>query len=212
MIEVIPSILADTWDEFVAMARKIEPIAERAHFDILDGGFVAKRTIFGFQELQMFETKLLFDIHLMVMHPEEYVPQWLNEPRAKRIMLHAESDGRLKDCLLEIRSQGRLAGIVLNPETPTGAITEYLPLVDCVQFMTVHPGRNGSPFLTDVIDHISTFHDSYPEIPIAVDGGMNQETVHMAVGAGASIIVSGSYIMNSQDPAKAIAELKDGFN
>lgn len=147
----------------------------------------------------------------MVMHPAEYIPQWLLNTQADRFFIHAEAEGNLSDLFLSIKSQGKQAGIVLNPETPTGSVLEYLPAIDYIQFMTVHPGGQHRPFLYDLIDKISTFHDEYSDMPIAVDGGMNPETVHIAYSAGAQIIVSGSYVMNSTDPAKAIKELKDGL-
>jgi len=211
MLEVIPAILAPNYHDFVEAVKKIEPFTERVHLDILDGAFTPEQTIFGYEEVGKLETKLAFDVHLMVMHPAEYVPQWLMHTQADRFFIHAEAEGNLPDIFLSIKSQGKKAGIVLNPETPTGSIIEYLPLIDYIQFMTVHPGGQHRPFLSDLIDKISTFHDEYEDITIAVDGGMNPETVHIAYAAGAQIIVSGSYIMNSADPAKAIAELKDNL-
>ncbi|HZZ99546.1 MAG TPA: ribulose-phosphate 3-epimerase [Candidatus Paceibacterota bacterium] len=211
MLEIVPAILAPNYDKFVEAVRKIEPFSERVHLDILDGAFTPEQTIFGYEEVGKTETKLKFDVHLMVMHPAEYVPQWLMQTNADRFFIHAEAEGNLSDIFLSIRSQGKKAGIVLNPETATGDILEYLPSIDYIQFMTVHPGGQHRPFLYDMIDKISTFHDAYPDLTIAVDGGMNPDTVHIAYAAGAQIIVSGSYIMNSTDPAKAIAELKDNL-
>lgn len=81
-------------------------------------------------------------------------------------------------------------------------------MIDYVQFMTGHPGAYGRPFLTDMVEKILNFHDLYPDMPIAADIGMNPQTAQIVRGAGATIIVSGSYIMNSPDIAKAIQELK----
>lgn len=211
MIEIIPTIIAKSKEELESDIRRLEPYVERVHLDIMDGAFTASKSILGYTELQSIETKLHFTVHLMVTHPEEYVPQWLKIPNADGFAIQAESDGSLKEVFLEIRNQGKKAGIVLNPETLTGSISEYLPMVDFVQFMTVHPGFYGSPFLNDVIDKISEFHDDNPDMPIAVDGGINPETARRVVEAGAEILLSGSYIMNSPDVAKAIAELKDNF-
>ena len=211
MIEITPSIIAKTVEELEADIKKLEPYVERVHLDILDGAFTPGKTILGYEELQSIPTKLKFSVHLMVMHPEEYIPQWLKVPDADRFAIQAESAGDLAKVFLEIRNQGKKVGIVLNPETPTGSVMEYIPLVDYIQFMTVHPGSYGRPFLNDMIDKISEFHDTNPEMLIAVDGGINPETAHRAVEAGATILISGSYIMNSPDVAKAIAELKDGF-
>jgi ribulose-phosphate 3-epimerase len=210
MVEIIPSILATTKEEFVGMLQKLEPHTTRVHLDILDGALTPGKTILGYEELQNLETNLNFDVHLMVVHPAEYLPQWF-KTKADRIFIHAEAQGNLSDMILEIKSQGRKAGIVLNPETPVDSIIECLPVVDYVQFMTVHPGSYGRPFLTDVVDKILNFHDIHPDVPIVVDGGMNPQTARLVFGAGAQIIISGSYIMNSPDIGKAIAEIQGDF-
>ncbi|OGN17273.1 MAG: hypothetical protein A3C88_01810 [Candidatus Yanofskybacteria bacterium RIFCSPHIGHO2_02_FULL_50_12] len=212
MIEVVPAILAKTKEELESAIKKIESHAERVHLDVLDGAFTgANKSIHYYEELEAIEIKLKLDIHLMVTYPQEIVPQWLMNPNADRFWIHVESQGNLADLCLEIRGQGRKVGMVINPETLSGTVLEYLPMIDYIQFMTVHPGSYGRPFLTDMLDKISTFHESHPDLIIAVDGGINPETVHMVHGAGAEIAVSGSYIMNSPDPAKALTELKDGF-
>jgi len=208
MTEVTPSILVTTKEEFEVLVRKLEPVAERAHLDILDGAFTATpQTIMGYEEVLALGTKLKFDVHLMVVNPQEFLPQWF-KTKADRIFIQAESEGNIQELLLEIKNQGRKAGLVLNPETAVDTIAECLPMVDYVQFMTIHPGAYGRPFLADVVDKIYNFHDQYPDIPIAVDGGMNPQTAQLVRNAGASIIISGSYVEKSPDMVKAIAELK----
>jgi ribulose-phosphate 3-epimerase len=210
-MEIIPAILARTKEELEQMVRKIEPHTEWAHIDIMDGAFTGNdQTILGYDEISSIGTKLRLGVHLMVVQPEQYVPQWL-KTKVERIFLHVESQGRLSDLFLSIRSQGKQAGIVINPETPADAVLEFLPMVEYVQFMTVHPGSYSRPFLTDMLDKISTFHDNHPETPIAVDGGMTPETVPMVAGAGATIIVTGHYVMASDDPGKAISELRNSI-
>ena len=211
MVEIIPAILAETKEKFVEMVKKIEPYTERVHLDIMDSAFTPGKTIMGYQELQELETKLQFDVHLMVMHPSEYLPQWLLKTKADRFFLHAESEGDFRDLCSQIHVQGKKAGIVLNPETLVGSVLEYLPVVDYIQFMTVHPGAYSQPFLNDMVEKILDFHETHEDIPIVVDGGINVDTAWRAVGAGARSLVVGSYIMNSPDPALAIAELKGRF-
>lgn len=210
MVEVIPTIIAKTKEEFEAMVRKIEPYFEWAHLDIMDGGFTPSISIKGYEEIITIETKLKFGVHLMVAHPQEYLPKWFID-KVGRIFIHAEAQGNIKDMLLQIKAQDRRAGLVLNPETRVETILDYVPVLDYIQFMTVHPGQYGAPFLIDVIDKILNFHDTYPDIPIAVDGGMNPQTALLAIGAGAKIIFSGHYIMNSNDIPKAIRELSGSW-
>ncbi|MBX4190150.1 ribulose-phosphate 3-epimerase [Candidatus Parcubacteria bacterium] len=210
MIEIVPSILVKTKDEFEQMIRRLEPVTNRVHLDIIDGGFVPDKTILGYEELKTISTPLLFDVHLMVTQPGLYVPQWL-DLNSDRIFIHAESEGDLGDLLAEIKAGGKKAGLVINPDTEVGFVLEYVPMIDYIQFMTVHPGSYGRTFLDEALNKIDSFHSDYPEIPIIADGGINPQTAGRAVAAGASILVSGSYIQNSSDPAKAISELKNGL-
>ncbi len=207
MIEVIPSILVKTKEELQAQIKKFESVVERVHVDIMDGSFGLSKTDFGPEEIRSLDTKLMIGVHLMVIHPQSHLPNWFTT-KVDRIFIHAEAEGDLKELLVEIKAQGKKAGIVLNLDTDSEAITECFSVVDYVQFMSVRPGSNGGVFLTDAVDRVLNFHDLYPEIKIAVDGGMNPQTSQLVRSVGAQVIVSGSYISNATDISKAIAELK----
>ena len=71
MIEVIPSILAQTEEEFRSLVRKLEPYVLRVHLDIADGILVPNKTIDGYKELMQIDTDLGFDVHLMVQKPND---------------------------------------------------------------------------------------------------------------------------------------------
>ena len=43
---------------------------------------------------------------------------------------------------------------------------------------------------------------------IQVDGGINAETAELVAGAGATVLVAGSYVYGADDAAAAIASLK----
>ncbi|MBP9822536.1 MAG: ribulose-phosphate 3-epimerase [Candidatus Pacebacteria bacterium] len=209
MIEVVPSILVDTKEELEAKIKKLELVAGRVHIDIMDGSFGLRKTGFGHEDVASLNTGLVIDVHLMVIHPQSYLPHWFL-PKVDRIFISAEAEGELKDLLIMIKAQGKKAGLVLNPETSIDAVYECLEVVDCIQFMAVHPGTNGGLFLSDVVEKIINFHDLYPDTLISVDGGMNPATSQLVRGVGAQVIVSGSYVSSAEDPAKAMAELKEG--
>ncbi len=208
MVEIIPAILAKTPEEFREAVRKLEPYAERVHLDIIDGIFAPNTTVQGFKELGELETPLAFDVHLMVQRPADILGEWL-KTKADRFVVHVESEGDLKELARTIRGQGKQMGLALNPETAGQRAEPYLDLVHLVQFMTVHPGFQGEEFLPEVLDKIKWFYQHHGHTPIAVDGGITPETAADVAKAGATILVAGSYIMSSADPAKAIEELKN---
>ena len=206
MIKIIPAILAKTYEEFETMVRKVEPYADLVHLDIADGKFVPSKTINGHEELTKIETKLNFEIHLMINNPESVIGKWL-KTKAVRYLIHSESADGLDALINQFKENSKEFGCVLNPQSDYSAIEQYIGRIDIVQFMTVDPGFYGSPFLPDILEKIRNFHIKHPNKIIQVDGGIKPETIKLVQDAGASRAAVGSYIFQSSDFKKAIEEL-----
>jgi len=206
MAEIIPSILVKTKKELLEKILAVEPLVERAHIDIADGIFVPNVTIGGPAELQSIETSLKVEIHLMVSKPENHIIHWSDAP-VDRIIFHIEATQNTNKVIEMIKEADREIGIALNPETPISRISQYIDHIDFVHFMTVEPGFYGGKFVDSVLDKISDFHYFYPDKPIIVDGGVDLETAPKLIQAGADILISGSYIWNSNDIERAIEQL-----
>ena len=207
MIKIIPSILATTEEEFVRLLKLVEPYVDRVHLDIGDGDFIPTRTVSGHEQLIKMETKVNFDVHLMVSRPEDQMYYWY-KTKADRFLIHAETDHGHINLINQIHLNDRKVGLVLNPETQTDTIKEVMDNIDFVQFMTVNPGFYGSEFVDRVISKILDFHGQYPSMPIMVDGGVNSETARHLIAVGATSLVVGSYVINSDNVGKAIEELR----
>lgn len=208
MIKIIPAIIAKSYEELEKMVRQVEPYVDRVQLDIMDGDFVPDKTISGYEELIKLETKLKFDVHLMVSKPEDQMYYWY-KTGADNFLIQAETDHGHQDLIRQIHSNNRKAGLVLNPETPIEKIIELIDDIDSVQFMTVHPGAYGGEFVESVVDKIREFHNRYPNIPLAVDGAIHAGNIQKVIAAGASIIVLGSHIFSeNRDVGEAIEEMK----
>jgi ribulose-phosphate 3-epimerase len=208
MVEIIPSILTDSAEDFRVMMKKIEPHASRVHLDIADGRFVPNKTICGFAELDGLATGLKVGVHLMVSNPEEQIENWLHLVNIETIIVHIESTNKMSELLDMIKRGDKIVGIALNPSTSFEDLEPFLHLVDLVHFMTVVPGYYGSKFQEPVLEKIAQFHSEYPNIHIRVDGGITPDTASRVVRAGASSFISGSYIMNSSNVGEAISALR----
>ncbi|OGI98437.1 hypothetical protein A3H53_02190 [Candidatus Nomurabacteria bacterium RIFCSPLOWO2_02_FULL_40_10] len=208
MVDIIPAILTDSPLKFKELMLRIEPYVKRVHLDIADGDFVPNKTINGYDEIMDIESALEFDIHLMVRKPQEIIKKWLFT-HADRFIIHAESEGDLNTIIDELHANRRKVGLTINPEMPVEKLDPHIARVDFVQFMTVNPGFQGSPFVNEVVDKVSEFHQKYPDIMIMCDGGITPETASGLVKAGASVLVSGSYVIKSESVEKAIEELKN---
>lgn len=207
MLEVVPAIIANTPEELKEAIAKLEGKTQRASIDIMDGIFVSDTTTGWHNEISKLNTKINLEIHLMVQEPGEWISNWLSNSQISSISLQAESQGNLKKLLQQIRSIGKRAGLVLNPDTEIESAVPYLDIIDYIQFMAVYPGQYGAPFVKKVIPKIAEFHSKYPDIPIAVDGGITPETAPKVKEVGATILISGSYIMKSDNIKEAINNL-----
>ena len=207
MVEIIPSILVKTKEEFLNNILAVENLTERVPLDIADGIFVPNITTSGFEEVESIETSLKIEAHLMVSKPENHVIRWL-ETQVDSLIFHIEATQKATEVIEKAKEADRRIGVALNPETPISALADFIDQIDFVHFMTVEPGFYGGQFVESVLDKMSDFHYFYPDKPISVDGGVNLETAPKLIQAGANTLIVGSYIWNSKDVTQAIEEIK----
>lgn len=209
MIEVVPAVLPKTEAELHgAMERLTAAGVRRVHLDICDGSFVPTRSIAGVQELLAHDWGVTWDVHLMVRTPEDVLPSWWDVASAQRLIVHVEATERIGDLAAHAHGHDRHLGAAINPETDLDRLEEAVGHVDLAMFMTVFPGAQGRTFVPEVLARIRTFHGDHPTVPIAVDGGITPETAPRCVAAGASTLVSGSYILGGSDITGAMQEIQ----
>lgn len=166
------------------------------HIDVMDGRFVPQIS-YGQPVVQSLRpyTKLPFDVHLMVEHPEEQVESFA-EAGADWITFHHEACVHSHRLIQRIHDLGKKAGISIVPSTPVAAIKELLEYVDLVLVMTVNPGFGGQKLIPSCVKKISELVELREQLGldymISVDGGVNAETIGSVADAGADVIVSGS--------------------
>lgn len=209
MIEIIPAIMTESDEEFVRMVHILERAGvKRVHLDITDGMFVPRRTIKGYEQLRRLNTSLIFDVHLMVSRPEMQSEAWAEIPNASRLIVHVEATGHIETISAQVHAAGKEFGAAINPESHISRLEGVLRHLDFVQFMTVHPGAQGRTFVQEALDHLTEFHNAHPQVPVMVDGGITPVTAPLCAHAGATHLVSGSYVMRATDAGRALRELE----
>src|SRR5439155_18303980 len=180
--------------------------------DVMDGHFVPNITV-GPVIVEALRplTKLTLDCHLMIENPDAYIPQFVNAG-ADIITVHVETCPHLNRTVQHIKSLGIKAGVTLNPATPLGLIEEVLPDVEMVLLMSVNPGFGGQSFIPTLYRRARTLRSWIEreglDCIIEADGGIKLDNIREVFDAGVDVVVSGSGIFDTADPAETIREMK----
>ena len=209
---IAPSVLAA---DFANLQRDIEMVngSEAAwfHIDIMDGIFVPNIS-FGLPVLKAIKkhAKKPLDVHLMIAKPERYIKEFKNAG-ADILTVHLEASTHLHRTIQEIRSEGMLAGVALNPHTPVESLSEILNDIDIVCLMSVNPGFGGQSFIPRTFDKIQILKEmitnSQSKAKIEIDGGVNLENASELKNKGADVLVAGNAVFKSESPIKTISML-----
>lgn len=208
-MKLAPSLLSADFAELYAEALSVEPLADRFHWDVMDGHFVPNLT-FGPPVVNALRRRLNlpFDIHLMIARPAVYAPQFDVEPD-DTLTFHVETEDPPQAVIEAIRSTGCRVGVSLRPGTSLDAIDSLLDEVSFVLVMSVEPGFGGQSFLPEALPRIADLKQriGHRSISIAVDGGIHAGNVRDVVSAGAEVIVAGAAIFEADDRTSAMRAL-----
>jgi ribulose-phosphate 3-epimerase len=209
---IAPSVLAA---DFANLQRDIEMVngSEAAwfHIDIMDGIFVPNIS-FGLPVLKAIKkyAQKPLDVHLMITQPERYIKEFKNAG-ADILTVHLEASTHLHRTIQEIRSEGMLAGVALNPHTPVEGLSEIINDIDVVCLMSVNPGFGGQSFIPRTFDKIQILKKmitaSQSKAKIEIDGGVNLDNASELKIKGADVLVAGNAVFKSESPIKTISML-----
>ncbi len=202
-LHLAPSLLSADFSNLEKAVKQIEDNKGTVvHIDVMDGQFVPEIT-YGQPVVRSIRklTKLPFDVHLMVMNPENQI-----EPFAKAgadwITFHYEATAHSHRLIQKIHELGKKAGIAICPGTPVSVLEEILPDVDLVLVMTVNPGWGGQVLIPGCVKKVELLKKIREEkgykYMISVDGGVNKDTLPVGISAGNDVVVSGSSFFKNE--------------
>ena len=213
MAMVSPSLLSADFGNLerdIAMLNSSE--CDWFHLDVMDGVFVPNIS-FGFPVMEAMKrhAQKSLDVHLMIVEPQKFVKQ-VAALGAKVMNVHYEACNHLHRVLQQIKAEGMMAGVTLNPHTPVNVLEDIICEADLVMLMGVNPGFGGQKFIEHTVDKTRRLRElidkSGSRALIEIDGGVNRETGRRLVEAGADVLVAGSAVFGAADPQEEIRALR----
>lgn len=185
----------------------------------------------------MTNKQTFFDVHMMVANPLQWVEP-MADAGCSQYTYHFESTDNQDAVIRKIKDAGMKVGLAIKPGTQVQVVLPYIEYVDMILVMTVEPGFGGQKFMGDMMAKVKFLRDAYKNLgmysnflsrmlvsycliltrlfynsvlllDIEVDGGVGLGNVDQCASAGANMIVAGTSITNSSEPASVIKELKD---
>lgn len=211
---IAPSLLSA---DFGNLERDVQMLnrskADWMHLDIMDGVFVPNIS-YGMPVVKAIRnlSEKPLDVHLMITQPERYIHEF-KQCGADLLTVHWEACTHLHRTINQIKEEGMLAGVALNPHTPVAGLEDIINDVNLVLIMSVNPGFGGQKFIERSLHKISELRDmikrNKSEALIEVDGGVCRDNIAAIVKAGADAVVAGSAVFKAADPEQEIITLKE---
>jgi len=210
---ITPSILSADFGNLKGVCEMINGSkADGFHLDVMDGVFVPNIS-FGFpviKAIQKYANKPL-DVHLMIVEPVRYLERF-KDVGADILTFHFEACANIQSTINAIKKLGMKVCVAIKPQTPVSVLTSMISNIDAVCIMSVNPGFGGQTFIESTVNKVEALkliiQAGSADTLIKVDGGIDLTNYLRLVNAGADILVAGTSVFDTDNPVRAIEELK----
>jgi ribulose-phosphate 3-epimerase len=208
-----PSILAANFTRLGSdIGECIEAGINWIHCDIMDGHFVPNisygPSIVG--DAREFAKDAFFDVHLMIENPDHFIEEFA-DAGSDLITVHYEACPHLHRTIQNIKQQGCMAGVAVNPATSIHLLQPILEYVDLVLVMSVNPGFGGQTFIQSSHEKIKALvalrNEMQLNFLIEVDGGVSLKNISKLSANGVDVLVAGSSVFRSDNRQARIQKL-----
>lgn len=221
MINIIPAIMSDSLEEFKKELEKVWSKVSRVQVDVIDGKFAERETIKP-EELNMIDTVVAFDVHLMVSKPEEWVSRCAMGG-VDRVFGQVENMEDVVAFVGDVQAEGMAVGLAYDVDTPIDGLEEVIDNLDAVLLLSVKAGKQGQEFDEKVLKKIKEVRKLSKKVTLVIDGGLNEKEIKKCLVAAwaeemeegtwernSSLMdfAVGSELLNAKDVEKRLGELQ----
>ncbi len=200
-----PSILAA---DFSKLGEELQTCSDAGiqwfHCDIMDGHFVPNIS-YGPGIVSAVRQTLpdaFLDVHLMIENPDNYIEAFA-DAGSDLISVHYEACPHLHRTIQNIKQNGCMAGVVVNPATSVELLRPILPDADLALIMSVNPGFGGQKFIESSYRKVTELANMRAELQteflIEIDGGVGTQNITKLVDTGVDVLVAGSSVFKAED-------------
>lgn len=209
MAEIVPSITAETDDEYKKFVENYQTFTKHVHIDTSDGEFTPS-FLLNTDRLTWPEDWTV-DIHAMVARPSEHVKK-LVALKPSMIIFHAEVQEDIMPSLQFVKQSNIKLGIALQRSTVPETVRPMLELADHAMIFSGDLGHYGGKASLMQLEKIRLIHGINETLEIGWDGGVTPENAFTLAQGGVNVINVGGAIAKSADPAAAYKALVDQIN
>jgi ribulose-phosphate 3-epimerase len=208
MYEIIPShgTFATEWGEIEKRIESVRPFAKTLHIDIVDGIFAPNKTFADPVPFAKYAKDFILEVHLMVDNPINHLQAWA-DAGFQRFIGQVEKMANQEEFVASAQLLGEVV-LALDKQTPVDSLHVPFQDLDGLLVMTIQAGQSGQQFEEVLLEKVKALR-SQTDLPIEVDGGMNDETILTAAAAGVNRFVVTSFLFDSETPEKQFQILQE---
>lgn len=212
MFEILPSPGTEnkTFEDIEKKLLSVKGVAHSIHIDVIDGKYANNTTFSDPAPFAKYSKDFKLEVHLMVEDPIKYLKPFA-DAGFQRFIGQIE---KMKD-QAEFVAQGQLlgeVGLALDKQSPTDAIKVPLFDLDTILVMAIQAGFSGQQFIEELMVKVKDLRD-LTDVPIEVDGGINERTIAIAKNVGAERFVATSFIFGpDKDPKEQFEILENSLH
>lgn len=215
-MNIYPAILTESFsiaEEQVAQVVHLDTI-HTVQIDIIDGEFVDNLTISAIDLIGTNFENLSIDFHLMVIEPVDFIYECRQIENVRNVIGQIERMSSQLEFIDEVKRQGMQAGLSLDLYTPVESIHKNSwEKLHFINIMGNVAGHQGEPFKGQmVLDKIKEVvaikkQRNLVNLEVAVDIGVNEDTIGQIAKAGATGVSVGSLLWKSDSIEAQIERL-----